>query len=115
VIKDSYGNTRFFGVYRGVVFSADDPLSKNRVRVKIPQILADNATQWAWPVGVVGTTPNVGDGVWVQFEGGDPAYPIWQGSFNENAVTAGAATSTITNNVTTISPAYNGTIDGGSA
>ncbi len=90
MIKDIYGNTRFYGIYRGVVFSTDDPLGKNRIRVKVPQILADNPTQWAWPVGIVGSSiPSVGAGVWVQFEGGDPAYPIWAGVFSDNL--AGAA------------------------
>lgn len=114
MIKDSYGNTRFFGVYRGVVFSTDDPLSKNRIRVKIPQILADNPTQWAWPVGLVGAIPSVGQGVWVQFEGGDPSYPIWQGTFSDNLVTAVEGGPSVTN-ITQISSTYNGTIDGGSA
>lgn len=114
MIKDSYGNTRFFGVYRGVVFSTDDPLSKSRIRVKIPQILADNPTQWAWPVGVVGVIPTIGQGVWVQFEGGDPSYPVWQGTFSDNFATAGGGGTSITNN-TIISGAYSGTIDGGSA
>ena len=114
MIKDSYGNTRFFGVYRGVVFSTDDPLGKNRIRVKIPQILADNPTQWAWPVGVVGVSlPSVGEGVWVQFEGGDPAYPIWQGSFSNNVVSStGPSTTYVTTTTTTPTST---TIDGGSA
>lgn len=102
MIKDIYGNTRFYGIYRGVVFSTDDPLGKNRIRVKVPQILADIPTQWAWPVGIVGSAiPEVGTGVWVQFEGGDPAYPIWAGVFSDNiasgAGSGSGGTSTLTN------------------
>lgn len=115
MIKDAYGNTRFFGVYRGTVFSVDDPLRKNRIRVKVPQILADTPTQWAWPVGVVGSgLPAVGEGVWVQFEGGDPTYPIWQGSFEDNLLTT-TINEMITENITINSSSYFGTIDGGSA
>lgn len=77
MIKDSYGNTRFFGIYRGVVFDTNDPLNRARIRVKVPQVLADNPTEWAWPVGTSYLVPNVGDGVLVQFEGGDPSYPLW--------------------------------------
>lgn len=110
MIKDSYGNTRFFGVYRGIVSENNDPLNKNRIKVQVPQILATNETQWAWPVGIVGAgSPAIGDGVWIQFEGGDPAFPLWQGSFSENLVTAGT---TSTTNITTTAST---TIDGGSA
>jgi hypothetical protein len=104
MIKDSYGNTRFFGVYRGIVSNVQDPLSKNRVKVQVPQILANNETQWAWPVGFVSSIPKPGQGVWVQFEGGDPSYPIWHGSFTDNLA------STISTATTSSS-----TIDGGSA
>lgn len=77
MIKDSYGNTRFFGIYRGVVFDTNDPLGRARIRVKVPQVLADNPTEWAWPVGTSYSAPSVGDGVLVQFEGGDPSFPLW--------------------------------------
>lgn len=104
MIKDIYGNTRFFGVYRGVVFNTDDPLDKGRIRAKIPQLLADIPTQWAWPVGIVGSIPSVGEGVWVSFEGGDPAFPVWNGSFNNNLISSTASTGSSSD-----------TIDGGSA
>jgi hypothetical protein len=96
MIKDIYGNTRFYGTYRGVVYDTADPKSKSRIRVKVPQILSDYPTEWCWPIGVVGSVPAVGQGVWVQFEGGDPAYPLWAGSFSENLVTGSSgATSDI--------------------
>jgi hypothetical protein len=84
MIKDAYGNARFYGIYRGVVSDINDPQTLNRVRIKVPQILADQATQWAWPVEKQGTAtslPAVGQGVWVMFEGGDPSYPVWLGVF----------------------------------
>lgn len=83
MIKDVYGNTRFFGIYRGVVADTADPMTKGRAKIVVPQILADNPTQWAWPVSGLEIAPKVGDGVWVLFEGGDPAYPLWVGRFNE--------------------------------
>lgn len=88
MIKDSYGNARFYGVYRGTVFDTRDPQNLGRIQVKIPQILANQSTQWAWPVEKYDTTtkvPAVGQGVWVMFEGGDPSYPIWMGTFGSNS------------------------------
>jgi len=89
MIKDSYGNTRFFGIYRGVVFNNADPLGRNRLRLKVPQILGDLPTEWAWPsvsAGAPFILPSNGDGVWVQFEGGDASFPIWTGTFEAATV-----------------------------
>jgi len=78
----------FYGVYRGVVQHNNDPLNKGRLRVRVPQVLANETTDWAW----FAETPNlntgvpaVGQGVWVMFEGGNPSYPIWIGAFNNTA------------------------------
>jgi len=84
MIKDVYGNARFYGIYRGIVYASNDPLSLRRLQLKVPQILADQPTEWAWPVeksGVTTSIPEIGQGVWVMFEGGDPSYPIWTGTF----------------------------------
>jgi hypothetical protein len=89
MIKDSYGNARFYGVYRGTVFDTKDPQNLGRIQVRIPQILADQATQWAWPVEKYGAdtkVPAIGQGVWVVFEGGDPSYPIWMGTFGGSTI-----------------------------
>lgn len=82
-MKDQYGNNRFYGIYRGSVVDTNDPLKQNRIRLRIPQVLHNEETGWAW--GLFQNTPlvlpKVNDGIWVMFEGGDPAYPIWLGSF----------------------------------
>lgn len=88
MIKDSYDNVRFFGVYRGVVVDNQDPLGKGRLRLKVPQVLLDQVTDWAWAIhqpGVVRLSPPIGEGVFVMFEGGDPSFPIWMGTFSEGA------------------------------
>lgn len=84
MIKDESGNRRFIGVYRGVVVDNNDPLNKGRLRLKIPQVLLDQETGWAWgvyPVGLTRNIPVIGTGMFVMFEGGDPSYPVWLGQF----------------------------------
>jgi hypothetical protein len=160
----------FYGLYRGVCVDNADPLEKNRIKVKVPQILGQEVSDWAWPclpvtsnaehpdhlphlasevaalltthashsVSVSGNTggttvgtfgshthtfsatqtlthaahagnslqltheheelddiletndtehtlhrkvPNLEQGVWVMFEGGDPNFPVWMGVF----------------------------------
>lgn len=42
---------KFFGVYRGVIVDSEDPEGYGRVRVKVPQVTGESATDWAWPIG----------------------------------------------------------------
>lgn len=166
-------SNQFFGIYRGICVGNDDPDDKYRIKVKIPQILGEAISDWAYPclpvtsnadhpdhlphlasevaalltthathsshsVSVSGTTgsggtpghthsfsatqtlthsahaahagndgqlnhdhedstdplevngtehtphrkvPDLNQGVWVMFEGGDPNFPIWMGVF----------------------------------
>lgn len=81
------GAVRFFGLYRGIVADNKDPIGKHRVRLQVPQVLNQAVTDWAYPLetaGVSSPTPLVGQGVWVQFEGGDPSYPVWTGTFGSS-------------------------------
>jgi len=85
MIKDAYGNQRLYGIYRGIVFSNDDPLGKRRVKLQIPQVLFEQVTDWAWEQENAGQfLPAIGDGVWVHFEGGDPSFPVWSGTFSKS-------------------------------
>jgi uncharacterized protein involved in type VI secretion and phage assembly len=79
--------TRFFGKYRGVVTDNRDPAASGRVKVKVPAVLGD-LEAWAMPCAPYAgdgmgsyTVPEVGTGVWVEFEAGDPSYPIVAGMF----------------------------------
>jgi len=80
---------RYYGTYAGVVEDVSDPLSIFRVRVRVPQIHRGNdvsATDnlpWAHPCFPPGMyrAPDVGDSVWVMFEGGVVENPIWLGVF----------------------------------
>lgn len=78
---------RFYGKYRGVVTDHDDPARRGRVKVRVPAVMGEEEV-WALPCAPYGgsnmglyTVPEVGTGVWVEFEAGDPSYPIWAGCF----------------------------------
>ncbi len=78
---------KFFGKYRGLVTDNADSTNRGRVKVKVPAVL-NELEVWALPclpyagdnVGLY-TIPEAGAGVWVEFEGGDPSFPIWTGGF----------------------------------
>lgn len=77
---------RFFGKYRGTVTDVD--ASTLRIKANVPAVLADQPTGWCMPCvpyagdGVgLGFLPEVGSGVWIEFEGGDVSYPIWVGCY----------------------------------
>jgi uncharacterized protein involved in type VI secretion and phage assembly len=79
-------NSRYLGKFRGRVVSNDDPLRIGRVTVKVPDVLGDETSTWALPcLPFTGresgqyVVPSAGAGVWVEFEQGDPSYPIWTG------------------------------------
>jgi uncharacterized protein involved in type VI secretion and phage assembly len=77
---------RFLGKYRGCVTEVDP--TTLRIKAKVPSVLADQATGWCEPcvpyagngVGMA-FLPEVGSGVWIEFEGGDVSYPIWVGCY----------------------------------
>lgn len=84
MIYDKFGNRRFYGVYRAIVVDNNDPLSKHRLKLRIPQVFNDEVVDWAWGSFPDSSTyiPNVGEGVWAAFEGGDPSFPLWLGKFS---------------------------------
>ena len=69
-----------YGIYRGNVTNTADPLMKGRVLVIVPSVSAA-ASGWAMPCREYKSTamPPVGSAVWVMFENGDLAYPVWMG------------------------------------
>jgi hypothetical protein len=79
---------QFVGKYRGVVANVDDPLVLGRIQAIVPDVLGAETSPWALPAlpfagvghGLV-LLPEVGDNVWIEFEGGDPASPIWTGTW----------------------------------
>jgi hypothetical protein len=83
-------SAKFHGTYRGIVVNNKDPEGHRRIRVKVPQLSDGHVLNWAWPRFVSGqrvAVPAVGEGVWIDFEAGDPNYPIWTGTFGKNQAT----------------------------
>jgi uncharacterized protein involved in type VI secretion and phage assembly len=79
---------KYFGKYRGMVLNNIDPMQMGRLMVQVPDISGLLPSSWAMPcfpvtgkqMGVW-AVPLIGSGVWVEFEQGDPDYPIWVGCF----------------------------------
>jgi hypothetical protein len=79
---------RFYGKYRGSVTNVDDPANLGRIKATVPSVLGNQESGWCMPcvpyagsnVGIV-FLPEVGSGVWIEFEQGDVSYPIWTGCY----------------------------------
>jgi uncharacterized protein involved in type VI secretion and phage assembly len=77
-----------FGKYRGTVVNNIDPMQIGRIQVMVPDVAGFVPSSWAMPcVASSGintglfTVPMIGAGVWIEFERGDPDYPIWVGGY----------------------------------
>jgi uncharacterized protein involved in type VI secretion and phage assembly len=82
------GAKKYFGLYRGTVFNNIDPLQMGRIQAIVPDVSNVIPTSWALPcIPIAGkqmgtfVVPQVGAGVWMQFEQGDPDFPVWTGGF----------------------------------
>lgn len=91
---------RFYGKYRGTVTDID--AETLRIKAKVPSVLGEQATGWCMPcVPYAGPDvgfaflPEVGAGVWIEFESGDVSYPIWTGCYWRNDEKPGDATPTV--------------------
>ena len=77
---------KYYGKYRGTVLNNIDPLQIGRLMVQVPDVGGLIPSSWAMPCfPVTGKQmgaymiPQIGAGVWVEFEQGNPDYPIWSG------------------------------------
>lgn len=79
-------DNRYYGKYRGYVSNVSDPESTGRIKAYVPRLLGEAETGWALPCTPYAgpdqglyTMPDVGAGVWIEFEGGDLSRPLWSG------------------------------------
>ncbi|WP_267221369.1 phage baseplate assembly protein V [Dyella silvae] len=92
------GSGRYYGKYRGTVINNVDPMQIGRIMAMVPDVSGFLPTSWAMPClpwGGIQTgvfcVPIIGAGVWIEFEQGDPDYPIWTGCYWGSAAEVPAA------------------------
>jgi phage baseplate assembly protein gpV len=91
---------RFYGKYRGVVTDVD--AATMRIKASVPAVLPGLSTGWCMPcvpyagpqVGFL-MLPDIGSGVWIEFEGGDVSYPIWTGCYWSSGDVPSSASATV--------------------
>jgi hypothetical protein len=82
-------SNRYYGKYRATVINNLDPENRGRIQAMVPDVLGLTPSTWALPcLPVAGKgsstfpVPELGAGVWMEFEQGNPDYPIWTGIFS---------------------------------
>lgn len=83
---------KYYGKYRGTVVNNIDPMQRGRIQALVPDVSNVMLSSWAEPALPGGgiqtgmfTVPQIGAGVWIEFEQGDSDYPIWTGCYWGNA------------------------------
>jgi uncharacterized protein involved in type VI secretion and phage assembly len=79
---------KYYGKYCGTVVNNVDPMQIGRIQAIVPDVSGPIPSSWAMPclpsAGIntgVFTVPQIGSGVWIEFEQGDPDRPIWVGGY----------------------------------
>jgi hypothetical protein len=78
---------KFYGKYRGKVVDNLDPEVLGRIMAEVAAVplselnWAMPCTPYAGPQVGFYTIPPIGANVWIEYEGGDPNFPIWSGCF----------------------------------
>ncbi|HEY3141547.1 MAG TPA: phage baseplate assembly protein V [Acidimicrobiales bacterium] len=80
---DEIHRHRVYGKHRGTVTDNNDTDGLGQIEVTVPTVLGRDVKVWATPCFASGHffVPPIGAGVWIEFEAGDPSYPIWVGTW----------------------------------
>lgn len=87
--------SKYYGMYQGIVTNNNDPEKRGRIKVKCPEVLGGN-TESAWCDPVVEVAyDNGGDfcipakeeGVWIAFLAGDANRPVYFGGWWQDKMT----------------------------
>jgi uncharacterized protein involved in type VI secretion and phage assembly len=83
---------KYYGKYRGMVLNNIDPMQIGRLMIQVPDIGGLIPSSWAMPCFPISgkqmgayMIPQIGAGVWVEFEQGNIDYPIWSGCWYGSA------------------------------
>jgi hypothetical protein len=101
---------QYYGKYRGVVTNNQDPNEQGRIQAKVPVVFGEASSPWALPCVpyykssvAVSDIPDIGMGIWIEFEGGDSRYPVWTGCWSMQPV-QGRVTIRATNKIVIDAP-----------
>ena len=97
-------NAHYFGIYRGIVESVEEGDNLGIISVKIPDVFGSQhvvekvrpCSPFAGDKHGFVTIPEVGDGVWIQFEAGQSSLPVWIGFWWATMNTAGPTGASLT-------------------
>jgi hypothetical protein len=87
LVTEKSAPQRFYGKYRGTVENNVDPLRLGRILASVPSVSSVALLNWAmpctpFPAGTPSlSVPPLGASIWIEFEAGDPNYPVWSGCF----------------------------------
>ncbi|HEX3184534.1 MAG TPA: phage baseplate assembly protein V [Pyrinomonadaceae bacterium] len=88
----SDGTPKYYGIYRATVVNNIDPMQTGRIQVIVLDAGGFTPSSWCNPcVAFAGrqsgafVLPQIGSGVWIQFENGDPDQPVWMGGWYGSA------------------------------
>jgi hypothetical protein len=73
---------QFNDLYKGVVVSSFDPLRRNRIMVRVDDVLGSDPCIWATSHSALAgmhIVPAVQSGVWIKLEDGDVNRAVWTG------------------------------------
>lgn len=73
---------KWYGKYKGIVAENKDPENLGRIVPIVPSILGEERLPWAlpcFPTSGYFKVPDIGESVWIEFEGGYLENPIWSG------------------------------------